>query len=597
MNELFYNCENLKQIDLSYFDTRNVINMSGIFYGCKNLEYIDLKTFYTNKVTNLNNMFHSCKNLKEINFCNFYTKNVIDMSYMFLGCECLQKIDLSNFDTKNVLDMSGLFYGCQNIKEIDLSSFNTEKVINMSGLFYGCKELKSINISSFQTKNVINVNGLFYDCKNLEFIDLSNFDFKKVTNMRSMFKGCEILKDIKLPNLDNNNIIDKSYMFQGCKSLTNSNLISIIKPKDEEIPYIFLDCGILKNIDFSFYSEHNNNYSWEYVIKFESKIKTNNNKNYLINKIKSLEFLNKEGDIIKFKNKIIVTYDNKQYVFNLIIDNKNNDFTFIEYDINDIKSLKEIYDNLISNDNKNIYLIGISFNDNDNDNENIKYSEINKLSDLYNIKQFCISSKNDNDIKNIFNKLMLDIGKNELSSKDKDLYKVIFFPCSLRIVGKTSLMKKIKGNSFSDSICTAFGLNWYFKNIHLKSGKEITIQLYDCGGVEIFRDFAFSYLEECDCAILVFEVSDKESFNDIKKVNNEWKDKFKNIKLFYLIGNKIDLTINNENERKVSIEEALKLAKENNWRYFETSCKENIGIAEFNIDLINEIIKIKKEKN
>ena len=55
MNELFYNCENLKQIDLSYFDTRNVINMSGIFYGCKNLEYIDLKTFYTNKVTNLNN--------------------------------------------------------------------------------------------------------------------------------------------------------------------------------------------------------------------------------------------------------------------------------------------------------------------------------------------------------------------------------------------------------------------------------------------------------------------------------------------------------------------------------------------------------------
>ena len=57
------------------------------------------------------------------------------------------------------------------------------------------------------------------------------------------------------------------------------------------------------------------------------------------------------------------------------------------------------------------------------------------------------------------------------------------------------------------------------------------------------------------------------------------------------------MTINNENERKVSIEEALKLAKENNWRYFETSCKENIGIAEFNIDLTNEIIKIKKEKN
>ena len=57
------------------------------------------------------------------------------------------------------------------------------------------------------------------------------------------------------------------------------------------------------------------------------------------------------------------------------------------------------------------------------------------------------------------------------------------------------------------------------------------------------------------------------------------------------------MTINNEIEREVSKEEALKLAKENNWRYFETSCKDNIGIAEFYIDLISEIIKIKREKN
>ena len=158
-------------------------------------------------------------------------------------------------------------------------------------------------------------------------------------------------------------------------------------------------------------------------------------------------------------------------------------------------------------------------------------------------------------------------------------------------------MNRIRDNTFSNSICSTFGLNWYFKNIHLKSGKEITIQFYDCGGLEKYRKLAFTYLKMCDCTILVFDVNDKKSFEDVKMFNNEWKDKFKNIQLFYLIGNKIDLTINNEIEREVSKEEALKLAKENNWRYFETSCKENIGIAEFNIDLINEIIKIKKEKN
>ena len=199
--------------------------------------------------------------------------------------------------------------------------------------------------------------------------------------------------------------------------------------------------------------------------------------------------------------------------------------------------------------------------------------------------------------KNILNKLMLDIGKNKISSKEKDYYKVFFFPCPSGIVGKTSLMNRIRDNTFSNSICSTFGLDQYFKNIHLKSGKEITIQLYDCGGQEKNRELAFTYLKRCDCTILVFDVNDKKSFEDVKMFNNEWKDKFKNIKLFYLIGNKIDLTINNEIEREVSKEEALILAKENNWRYFETSCKDNIGIAEFNIDLINEIIKIKKEKN
>ena len=56
------------------------------------------------------------------------------------------------------------------------------------------------------------------------------------------------------------------------------------------------------------------------------------------------------------------------------------------------------------------------------------------------------------------------------------------------------------------------------------------------------------------------------------------------------------MTLNDEYEREVSKEDALKLAKENNFKYFETSCKNDIAIKEFSIDLINKIYKIKKEK-
>lgn len=64
--------------------------------------------------------------------------------------------------------------------------------------------------------------------------------------------------------------------------------------------------------------------------------------------------------------------------------------------------------------------------------------------------------------------------------------------------------------------------------------------------------------------------------------------------MLYLLGNKIDLVFKEEKEREISKEEAIKFANEHNLRYFEISSKDNIGIKEFNIDLVNELIKTSK---
>ena len=62
MENIFYQCESLKSIDLSSFNTKKVENMNFMFFGCKNLNYIDLDTFNTENVRNMNCMFGDCSN-------------------------------------------------------------------------------------------------------------------------------------------------------------------------------------------------------------------------------------------------------------------------------------------------------------------------------------------------------------------------------------------------------------------------------------------------------------------------------------------------------------------------------------------------------
>ena len=64
----------------------------------------------------MNNMFSNCYNLKNINLSNFNTQNVINMSNMFYDCKSLTNINLSNFNTQNFTYMSYMFFGCDVLK-------------------------------------------------------------------------------------------------------------------------------------------------------------------------------------------------------------------------------------------------------------------------------------------------------------------------------------------------------------------------------------------------------------------------------------------------------------------------------------------------
>ena len=87
---MFYHCLSLKELNLSIFNTCNVINMDNMFRGCRALK--KLENININKTTSMSCIFKSCSHLEEIHFSDFKVHNIISMNDMFEGCNSLDKI-------------------------------------------------------------------------------------------------------------------------------------------------------------------------------------------------------------------------------------------------------------------------------------------------------------------------------------------------------------------------------------------------------------------------------------------------------------------------------------------------------------------------
>ena len=224
MSHMFYFMSNLTSLDLSNFDTSNVWSMSNMFSGMTNLTTLNLSNFDTSKVTNMRGMFWAMHNLTTLNLSSFNTSKVTDMSFMFTGMPSLTSLNLSNFDTSKVTDMGSMFYGEEKLTTLNLSSFNTSKVIDMSSMFGNMYNLTSLDLSNFDTSNVWSMSNMFSGMTNLTTLNLSNFDTSKVTNMRYMFSYMYNLTSLDLSNFDTSNVTDMYHMFYFMYNLTSLDL-------------------------------------------------------------------------------------------------------------------------------------------------------------------------------------------------------------------------------------------------------------------------------------------------------------------------------------------------------------------------------------
>ncbi len=257
MSDLFRGRVNVENIDLSHFDTSNVENMSRMFSGMENLNSLDLSNFDTSNVTDMSHMFDSLTKLPIIDLSSFNTSKVTNMSGMFTNMENLNSLDLSHFDTSNVTDMSYMFNMLENISTIDLSSINTSKVTNMSGMFAISKNIINLDLSNFDTSNVENMSGIFCGMWSLTSLDLSHFDTSNVTDMSNMFEEVSSLTSLDVSHFNTSKVTDMAYMFKGMSDLTSLDVSQFDTSKLTDMSGMFRDLSKLTSLDLSNFDTSN----------------------------------------------------------------------------------------------------------------------------------------------------------------------------------------------------------------------------------------------------------------------------------------------------------------------------------------------------
>ena len=144
--------------------------------------------------------------------------------------------------------------------------------------------------------------------------------------------------------------------------------------------------------------------------------------------------------------------------------------------------------------------------------------------------------------------------------------------------GKTAMVVRFSQGFFQESYKLTIGVEFAVKSIVLedKSGRHVVkLQIWDTGGQDRFVYVRPLYYKGAMGCIVVFDLTNRESFDHIARWIAEVQKESGAIPML-LVGNKSDLKDN----RVVSRNEAEKLAKDLNMLYIESSAKSGDGVGD-----------------
>lgn len=150
-------------------------------------------------------------------------------------------------------------------------------------------------------------------------------------------------------------------------------------------------------------------------------------------------------------------------------------------------------------------------------------------------------------------------------------YKLVFL--GDQSVGKTSIITRFMYDKFAQTYQPTIGIDFLSKTMYLED-RTVRLQLWDTAGQERFRSLIPSYIRDSSVAVIVYDVSNRQSFvNTARWVEEVRAERGKDVVLV-LVGNKTDLV----DKRQVSVEEGETKARELSALMIETSAKAGFNI-------------------
>ena len=158
-------------------------------------------------------------------------------------------------------------------------------------------------------------------------------------------------------------------------------------------------------------------------------------------------------------------------------------------------------------------------------------------------------------------------------------------------VGKSNILLRYVYSTFKSEYQLTIGVEFGEKNVQLND-KNYKIQIWDTAGNEQFRSITRTYYKNSVCAIVVYDITRRESFESVINWIEDCKLNSPKTVFMILVGNKSDLNDN----RQVTTEEGEEFATRYGIRFFETSAKDGVNIEEIFTESI-QFIANRIEKN
>ena len=114
-------------------------------------------------------------------------------------------------------------------------------------------------------------------------------------------------------------------------------------------------------------------------------------------------------------------------------------------------------------------------------------------------------------------------------------------------VGKSCIVEQLRGGAFTESHDATIGVTFTNQLLHFGSN-EITLQIWDTAGQEIFRSITRSYFRDSNCALIVYDLTSVSSFQNVESWLSDVREYCPPTCSIVLVGNKDDLV----NQRQIS---------------------------------------------